>query len=43
MAIAVIVEKRQVPVTVGQIYSLTCGFAVTADIHSRIQILKTGG
>ena len=42
MAIAAIVEQGQVLADVGQDHSLTCGFAVNANIRGRVRIFKTG-
>jgi hypothetical protein len=42
MAIAAIVESRQVVIVVGQISTLSCGFAVNAIIRGGIRIFKVG-
>jgi hypothetical protein len=42
MAIAAIVEQGQVLTDVGQDHSVTCGFAVNANIRAGIRIFKTG-
>jgi hypothetical protein len=40
MAFAAIVEQGQVLADVGQDHSVTCGFAVNANIHTGIRISK---
>jgi hypothetical protein len=40
IAIAAIVEQSQVLGDVGQDHSVTCGFAVNANIHTGIRIFK---
>jgi hypothetical protein len=41
--IAAIVEQGHVLADVGQRHSLSCGFAVNANIREGIRIFKTGG
>jgi hypothetical protein len=42
IAIAAVVEQSQVLAHVGWDYSLTCGFAASANIRGGIRIFKTG-
>jgi hypothetical protein len=42
MAIAALAGQGQVVANIGQDHSLTCGFAVIANIRAGIRIFKTG-